>query len=175
MERGTGRRERTQRKKGRRRQEARRIQREHLRRDIVIAVLAVLVLGWIIGGLVFLFTTSKNLPPTKLTHPHTESLPPQQINTQPIPRGIQIHVMERNATHPPGQMLVQYNCQDYKCEPDLIQKLTDLVQGYPPSVYLAPFPAMDAKIALAAPGDLVVLKSFDEEKIHDFIERNLTR
>ena len=122
----------------------------------------------------YAFATSKTLPPTKLIHPHTESLPPQQINTQPIPRGIQIHVMERNRTHPPGQMLVQYNCQDYQCEPDLIQKLTDLVQEYPPQVYLAPYPRMDAKIALAAPGNLEILETFDEERIREFIDRNLS-
>ena len=109
----------------------------------------------------YLAIASKNLPPTKLTHPDTGSLPPRQINTRPIPRGIQINVTGRNRTHPPGQMLVLYNCQDYECEPDLVQKLTDLVQGYPPSVYLAPYPGMDAKIALAAPGNLEILETFD--------------
>ena len=83
--------------------------------------------------------------------------------------------MERNRTHPPGQMLVQYNCQGYQCEPDLVQNLTDLVKEYPPSVYLAPYPVMDAKIALAAPGKLETLESFDEERIRQFISRNLSR
>ena len=119
--------------------------------------------------------TSKTLPPTKLTHPHTESLPPQQINTLPIPRGIQIHVMERNSSHPPGQMLVQYNCEDYQCEPDLIQNLRDLVREFPSTVYLAPFPTMDAKIALAAPGDLEILETFEEGKIRKFVGRNLSQ
>ena len=70
-------------------------------------------------------------------------------------------------------MLVQYNCQDYQCEQDLIQNLTDLVQEFPPTVYLAPFPGMDAKIALAAPGELEILETFDENKIRQFIDDNL--
>ena len=84
--------------------------------------------------------------------------------------------MERGgSSHPIGGMLVQYNCRDYECEPDLIQKLTDLVEGYPPQVYLAPYPGMDAKIALAAPGTLETLETFDESKISQFIDRNLNR
>ena len=86
--------------------------------------------------------------------------------------------MERNATHPPGQMLVQYNCRDYECEPDLIVDLIALVQTYPRTVYLAPYPGMDAKIALAAPGRLVTLDGFDDshrKQIHEFIKENLDR
>ena len=175
MQRGTGRRERSQRKKERRRQELRQVGRQQTYKRVAILGAVVVVVALVAVGLVFFATTAKTLPPTKLTHPHTESLPPRQINTQPIPRGIQIHVMERNSTHPPGQMLVQYNCQDYQCEPDLIQKLTDLVQEYPPRVYLAPFPIMDAKIVLAAPGRLETLETFDEEKIREFITSNLNR
>ena len=178
-ERAAKRRERAERKKEGRRDRVRQERRQLLRRSIVtwgsVAVVAVLVIGGIIGGVVYWVTTSETLPPTKLTHPHTESLPPRQINSQPIPRGIQIHVMERNRTHPPGQMLVQYNCQDFQCEPDLIQKLTVLVQEYPPNVYLAPFPGMDAKIALAAPGRLEVLEDFNEGQIREFIGSNLNR
>ena len=177
MQRGIGKRERAQRKKERRREETRQAQRHETRRSLVwwagIGAVAVLIIGGVIGGLVYAVATNKNLPPTKLTHPHTEALPPRQINSQPIPRGIQIHIMERNSTHPPGQMLVQYNCQDYECEPDLIQNLADLVQGYPASVYLAPYPGMDATIALAAPGRLETLETFDESKIRQFIEGNL--
>ena len=40
-------------------------------------------------------------------------------------------------------------------------------------VYLAPFPGMDAKIALAAPGELEILETFDENKIRQFIDDNL--
>ena len=84
--------------------------------------------------------------------------------------------MERGTGHPIwGGMLVQYNCEDYQCEADLIEKLTEIVQDYPPQVYLAPYPGMDAKIALAAPGRLETLDSLDDEKVRAFIEENLSR
>ena len=83
--------------------------------------------------------------------------------------------MERGADHRVGGMLIQYNCVDYQCEPDLVQKLAELVQRYPPQVYLAPYPGMDAKIALAAPGKLETLDAFGEQRIRNFIERNLNR
>ena len=35
----------------------------------------------------------------------------------------------------------------------------------PSSVYLAPYPGMDAKIALAAPGRLEILDEYDEDQI----------
>jgi hypothetical protein len=34
---------------------------------------------------------------------------------------------------------------------------------------------MDAKIALAAPGKLLLLKAFDEDKIRGFIDANMDR
>ena len=83
--------------------------------------------------------------------------------------------MERGGSHRTGGMLVEYNCEDYECEPDLVERLTEIVLGYPTQVYMAPYPGMDAKIALAAPGRLLTLETLDENKIHEFIRRNLTR
>ncbi len=72
-------------------------------------------------------------------------------------------------------MLVQYNCVDYQCEPDLVERLTEIVRVYPSYVFLAPYPTMDAMIALAAPGKLLTLDALDEGKIHGFINDNLNR
>ena len=83
--------------------------------------------------------------------------------------------MERNATHPRGRMLVQYNCSEYQCEPDLVETLVRIVRDFPPSVYLAPYPTMDAKIALAAPGRLLTLETLDEGRIREFIRDNSDR
>jgi hypothetical protein len=83
--------------------------------------------------------------------------------------------MERNSSHRPGSMLVQYNCSDYQCEPDLVEKLTEIVRSYPQTVFLAPYPGMDAKIALAAPGRLITLESLDEDRVRRFISDNLNR
>ena len=72
-------------------------------------------------------------------------------------------------------MLVQYNCRTYTCELDLVDRLTEIVVAYPPNVFLAPYPTMDAKIALAAPGRLLTLESFDEGEIRKFINDNSNR
>ena len=167
--------ERRQRARERSREESRRARRSNLRRTLLIIAGGVAVLALVIGGFVLLAGTSKVLPPTSFGPAHSESFPPQQINTQPIPLPVQEHVMERGGGHAPGSMLVQYNCRDYQCEPGLVQNLVEIVQSYPPQVYLAPFPGMDAKIALAAPRRLETLDIFDEQRIHEFIGRNLNR
>ncbi len=176
------RRERYERRQGakeRRRQESRRVRRGNFRRTLMIAAggLAVLVLA--IGGFgLFMFTSStfgKILPPTGYTASHLETLPVRQINLVPIPRREQEHVMERDAGHERGSMLVQYNCRRYECGEDLVDRLTEVVSSYPPQVYLAPYPTMDAKIALAAPGKLLLLDAFEEDKIRGFIDDNMDR
>ena len=84
--------------------------------------------------------------------------------------------MERGGGHHQrGSMLVQYNCRDYECEPELVEKLVEIVQSYPPNVYMAPYPGMDAKIALTAPSRLTTLETLDEEKIREFLDKNLSR
>ena len=132
-----------------------------------------------VGGIVLFMITSstfgKELPPTAFTPAHLESLPPQQINNLPIPRLVQEHVMERTAGHQKGSMLVQYNCVNYQCEPDLSDKLREIVLNFPSYVYMAPYPTMDAKIALAAPGRLLTLDALDEIKIRKFINDNSNR
>lgn len=171
--------ERRQSARERRRQESRRVRGHNLRRTLFMAVGGFAVAGLAIGGIVLFMTTrstfGKELPPTGYTPAHSESLPPQQINFLPIPRLVQEHVMERNATHPNGRMLVQYNCVDYQCEPGLVDRLTEIVRAYPPKVFLAPYPTMDAMIALAAPGKLLTLDALDEDMIREFINDNLNR
>ena len=167
--------ERRQGARKRSRQESRRTRRRNLRRTLLGAAGVAAALALVIGGIVLLGLTSKVLPPTSFGPGHSESYPPTQINTQPIHPLIQQHVMERGGDHPEGGMLVQYNCLDYRCEPGLAQSLAEIVQSFPPQVYLAPYPGMDAMIALAAPGRLEILDSFDEQRIRQFIERNLTR
>lgn len=139
------------------------------------AVIIIVVIGGLVGFIGYSLATAKILPPTSFTAAHSELLPPQQVNARPIDRLVQEHVMERNATHPDGQMLVQYNCEDYECEDGLEQSLEEIVTRFPRTVYLAPYPGMDAKIALAAPGRLETLDSLDEDRIVKFIRDNLSR
>ncbi len=165
--------------RGRRQQESRMARLRNMRRRLLMGAGGIAVVALAIGGLVLFMTTrstfGKELPPTAFTPAHLESFPPQQINDLPIPRLVQEHVMERNAGHPRGSMLVQYNCVDYQCEPDLVERLTDIVLDFPSYVYLAPYPTMDAKIALAAPRRLLTLDVLDESKIRKFINDNSNR
>ncbi len=163
----------------RRHQESRSARLRNLRRTLLMSAggLAVVILA--IGALVLFMTTrstfGKELPPTGFSPLHSESFPPRQINNLPIPRLVQEHIMERNAGHDRGSMLVQYNCVDYQCEPDLVETLTKIVLNFPPYVYLAPYSTMDAKIALAAPDRLLTLDALDENKIRKFINDNANR
>ena len=171
--------ERRQRAREERRRESGRGRLRSLKRTLFMVAGGIAAIVLVVGSLTLFITTrstfGKELPPTSFTPAHSESLPSGQINNAPIPRLVQEHVMERNATHPRGRMLVQYNCVQYQCEPDLVEKLITIVRDFPPSVYLAPYPTMDAKIALAAPGRLVILETLDEGKIREFIGNNLDR
>ena len=167
--------ERRQQARKRSQEESRKARRSNLRRNLLSAFGGVGVLALVIGGIFLLAGTSKVLPPTDFGPNHSEEFPTQQINTEPIPYAIQEHVMERGGTHPQGSMLVQYNCEKYQCEPGLVQNLEEIVLNYSPVVYLAPFPGMDAKIALAAPGRLETLDVFNEQRIRLFIELNQNR
>ena len=167
--------ERRQRAAERRAQDSRRARRGNLMRNLLIVAGGVAVVALVVGGVFQLVSNVKELPPTGAPPGHAETLPQRQINARPIPRPVQQHVMERNSSHPDGSMLVQYNCSDYQCEPDLVEKLTAIVQSYRSTVYMAPYPGMDALIALAAPGRLLILESLDEDRVRQFIEENLSR
>ena len=161
---------------GRRQQESRKARRGNLRRTLLAIAGGVALVVSVIGAFILFAGTQKILPPTGFGPNHLEAFPQQQINTQPIDLRIQEHVMERGGGHHlKGGMLVEYNCIDYQCDSDLVQRLTQIVESYPPQVYLAPFPGMDAKIALAAPDRLETLDAFDEQRIRQFIEKNLDR
>ncbi len=165
--------------RGRRQQESRSARLRNLRSRLLVAAGGFAATSLVVGGIVLFMTTrstfGKILPPTGYSAAHLETFPQQQINSQPIPRLIQEHVMERTAGHTRGKMLVQYNCVEYECEPGLVEKLTEIVLNFPSHVYLAPYPTMDAKIALAAPGRLLTLEGLDEAKIRKFITENLDR
>ena len=167
--------ERRQGAKDRRKKDSRRARRGNLGRTLLIAAGGLVAFAVVFGAFLVFVSFQKELPPTSFSPAHSEELPPRQINTEPIPRLIQEHVMERNSSHPAGRMLVQYNCEQYDCEPGLVDNLVEIVESYPSEVYLAPYPGMDAKIALAAPGRLETLDTFDEQRIRGFIRKNLDR
>jgi hypothetical protein len=99
-------------------------------------------------------------PPT--SGPHYQSIAEWGVHDGPIPNELQVHNLED------GGVLVQYHCPE-GC-PDLVQQLTNVVRRYHEGVILAPYPDMEARIALTAWGRIETLVEFDEKRIIQFIK-----
>jgi len=122
----------------------------------------------IVGGIIFMFTNIKTLPPTTMDG-HIEVDPPSHISKEPMDIRVQKHMLEHaDSTGPPG-VIINYNCEDYDCEPDLISNLESFVEKHPDNVYVAPFEGMSAKIALTRLNKIKTLDEFDEKEIENFI------
>jgi hypothetical protein len=104
--------------------------------------------------------TYNSYPPT--SGPHYTSLAPWGIHTAPIQNELQVHNLED------GGVMVQYNCPN-GC-PELVAQLSEVVSRYDRFVILAPYPDMEARIALTAWGRIHTLESFNESRIVRFIE-----
>ncbi len=122
------------------------------------------------GGLVWFLNDRsgrRRLPPTDLKG-HVELSPRSHILYDPMSEPIQKHMLEHaDGMGRPG-VVIQYNCQDFGCERDLITRLEELVKQYD-YVYLAPND-YDGKIILTKYQDILVLEQFDRDKIINFIE-----
>ena len=130
---------------------------------IFIAILVLVVVGFY-----FLFSSVKTLPPTDMRG-HIEESPPSHILKEPMPLAVQKHMLEHaDGTGPPG-IIINYNCEDYNCESDLIEKLEAFAEIYTANVYVAPFKDMDAKIVLTKQNGIDILEDYDEERINNFI------
>ncbi len=109
-------------------------------------------------------------PPYNSTPPtsgwHYEDPAPWGASTVPIPDEVQIHNLEH------GGIMIQYNCPE-GC-PEIVQKLTDISSGYKHTI-VAPYPSMDAKIALTAWGWIDKFNDFDESRILGFIKGHIDR
>jgi len=129
---------------------------------IFIIIAALLVWG------VFALFNQPTLPPTSMQG-HIEVNPPSHVLKEPMRLEIHKHMLEHSdGTGPPG-VIINYNCDDYNCEPGLIENLEAFAEKYPLNVYVAPFPNMGAKIALTRLGRIQVLDSYDEQTIDNFI------
>ena len=117
-----------------------------------------------------------SLPPTSGTHVNNKA--PWGVSGSPIPDELQIHNLED------GGIMVQYNCTPHEdsqkeatdaaedqdeCQ-KLVAQLTEVVQKYKDKVILAPYPKLDAKIALTAWTRLDKFNQFDQERIEIFIK-----
>ena len=115
-----------------------------------------------------MISSVKTLPPTDMQG-HVEANPDSHVLKEPMPIPIHKHMLEHaDGTASPG-IVINYNCKDYSCEADLIEKLETFAGRYPANVYVAPFKNMDAKIALTKLGRLEILEEYDEQKINSFI------
>jgi len=150
-------------------EEQRHSQRAKKLKKILWTGLGVLIVGGGILSLGWFATTRSHLPPTTMVN-HSEAIPPAHILTRLMPEVIQKHMLEHaDGKGKPG-IVIQYNCDKFECEPDLIEKLVALVEQYPDNVYLAPN-NYDGKIILTKLNKREILDNFDEDKIRSFIER----
>jgi len=130
-------------------------------------LLYLIILAGIVFGFYMLAKNTKRLPPTSMQN-HVEQSPPSHIVDRPIPEPIQKHMLEHaDGGGRPG-IIIQYNCDDFECKEDLVEKLTELVKKYPRNVYLAPN-TYDGMIILTRLGKRKILDVFDEEVIKKFI------
>lgn len=98
-------------------------------------------------------------PPT--SGPHMGSVAPWGVNDSPIRNELQTHNLED------GGIGIQYNCPE-GC-PELVEQLAAIVGRYHESVFMAPYPDMDARISLTAWTRIDQLSEFDEDRIVRFI------
>jgi len=131
---------------------------------IIFAVVVIVI----VGGIYLMISSIKTLPPTDMSG-HVEANPDSHVLRTPMPILIQKHMLEHSdGTGPPG-IIINYNCEDYNCEPGLIENLEAFAAQYPSNVYVAPFKGMDAKIALTRLGRIEILDEFDAARINSFI------
>jgi hypothetical protein len=123
--------------------------------------------GWAVPSL-----GHASLPHPLAPHPPYNSSPPTSgpylpfaarwgTHAVPIPLALQVHNLAR------GGVAIQYNCPQ-TC-PDLVAKLERIVKRYD-HLLLAPYPLMDAPLALTAWGRMLTLHEFDEARIVGFVE-----
>ncbi|MCH7828478.1 hypothetical protein IH982_01250 [Patescibacteria group bacterium] len=161
--------ERKQLKKQRKREERQQGRSQEKMKKIITIAVIILVVGGGIFALGWFFSTGPSLPPTSQLN-HSELSPPAHIVTSPIPAAIQKHMLEHaDGGGKPG-VIIQYNCEDFACEQDLVDNLTELVKRYPANVYLAPN-NYDGKIILTKLGRRQILEEFNQRTIEDFIGR----
>ena len=131
---------------------------------------AVLVLIFAVNAFLRFASTRDVFPPTSSLN-HTETGPDKHISDKPFTFNDQVHMLEHAdgvQNGPPG-VFINYNCIEFDCEDDLIEKLTKIAKDYPEFVYLAPYTNMSAKIVLTKEGKQEIFESFEENKIRRFI------
>lgn len=130
---------------------------------IVLVIIALLI-----GVPTYFYLTSEILPPTS-SRGHSEATVSSHVLRQPMGIMVQMHMLEHADGEGPASVIINYNCNDFNCDEDLIENLEAFGAKYPANVYVAPFPKMTAKIALTAEGRMDLLEGYDAQRIEGFI------
>lgn len=129
--------------------------------------LAVLVV--IGGGGYYWLTSGEVLPPTDFAG-HVEQSPASHVLDKPMLILVQKHMLEHaDGSGPPG-VIINYNCEDFNCSPDLIDQLSEIADQYPKFVYVAPYLGMTEKLAITKFRKIETFDSLDKEALVNFIK-----
>ena len=132
-----------------------------------IAIVAVIL---VFLGIGYAISKIGGLPPTTMQG-HIEINPDSHVLREPMPLNIQKHMLEHADGEGPPGVIINYNCDDFECESELIENLEAFANRYPENVYVAPFPRMKAKIVLTRLGQRQILNEYNENRIDTFINR----
>ena len=127
------------------------------------------IVGIVASGIYYWSTNRKVLPPTS-SKGHIESSPSAHILDQPMGAIIQMHMLEHADGEGPPGVIINYNCDDFECEDNLVNQLGEIANEYPEFVYSAPFPGMTEKLAITKEGRIETFKVFNKDALINFIE-----
>lgn len=144
--------------------------KQRMKKVVSYSAIFIAVAG-VIYGITVLVGSGGVLPP-KSMNPHIEASPSTHIIDTPMPLSTYRHMLEHSDGGGPAGVHINYNCVEFECSPDLVEKLTGIAEEYPEFVYLSPFENMSSMIVLTRLGKQEVFEVFDEEGIVNFIKDN---
>lgn len=132
------------------------------------AIGLVIISALVVGGY-FWWTNREVLPPTDISG-HIEQSPSAHILDEPMPIQIQKHMLEHADGNGPPGVVINYNCEDFECEANLLKELAEIANQYPEFVYVAPYRKMTKKLAITRYQKIETFDSFNREALVRFIE-----
>ncbi|MCH7492572.1 hypothetical protein IID19_03185 [Patescibacteria group bacterium] len=143
--------------------------RKHRMKSVASYSAIFIAVAGVIYGITVLAGSGGVLPP-KSMNPHIEASPSAHIIDTPMPLSTYRHMFEHSDGEGPPGVHINYNCEDFDCSSDLIDKLTSIAEEYPEFVYLSPFENMSSMIVVTRLGKQEAMEQFDEERIVNFIK-----
>ena len=169
MENNLSRKERRRLRREKREKEKMLIARKHRQKKIVKSTLGAIAAVGVIAVFLLAMNQREILPPQDIQG-HIEVSPARRFLTQPMDIRVHKHMLEHADGNGPPGVIINYNCQDFVCETELLEKLERLTEEYPQRLYVAPYPNMSAKLVITKLGKQMVLSEFAEQQIREFIE-----